>query len=89
MITRNQILRSAGYIVVSVMSVREGIQRFQDGDFDLIMLCHTLPINDGERLISFIRASGSRILIVCVSEAESGQHNGFAYAISTKIQSLF
>jgi CheY-like chemotaxis protein len=75
---RNQVLRSAGYIVVSAISIREAIHLFQEGDFDLIILCHSLPIKDCERLTCIIRASGSRIPIACVSGAALGEHNAFA-----------
>jgi DNA-binding response OmpR family regulator len=67
--TRNLILQSAGYFVVSVVSVTEAVFLFQDGDIDLVILCHSLPQQDRERLTSFIRASGSRVPICAVSEA--------------------
>ncbi len=78
--TRDLILRSAGYIVVSVMSIKEAIHQFQNSDFDLIILCHTLPPKDSERLTCFIRASGSRIPIVCISGTGFGEQNAFADA---------
>ena len=64
---RDMVLQSGGYIVVSAMSAEEGLRLIQDGDFDLIIVCHTLPVEDGERLTRFIRTSGSRIPIACVS----------------------
>ena len=33
--TRSQVLQSAGYIVVSASSVKEAVDYFQAGDFDL------------------------------------------------------
>jgi CheY-like chemotaxis protein len=67
--TRNLILQSAGYMVVSVTSIKEADFLFQGDDFDLVILCHTLPQQDRERLTSLIRASGSRVPICAVSEA--------------------
>ena len=78
--TRDLILRSAAYVVVSAISIEEAVRFFQDGDFDLIVLCHTLPLKDSERLTCFIRASGSRIPIVCVSGTVHREHNAFADA---------
>lgn len=49
------------------MSAEEAIHLFRDGDFDLVILCHSLPIEHCERLIRFIRNSGSRIPVACVS----------------------
>ncbi|MGD0913380.1 MAG: hypothetical protein ABR928_15925 [Terracidiphilus sp.] len=48
------------------MSIKEAFHLFQEGDFDLIALCHTLPATDRERLIWLIRASGSRIPVACI-----------------------
>jgi len=55
---RARLLRSAGFNVVSAMSIKEAFRLFQDGDFDLLLLCHTLPAQDRERLLRLIRASG-------------------------------
>ncbi len=74
---RNHLLRSAGYIVVSAISIKEAVRLFQNGDFDLIILCDTLPAIDRERLACFVRASGSRIPIAAISGACS-ECNRFA-----------
>lgn len=72
---RNLILQSAGYTVVSATSIREAADRFQNGDFDLMVLCHSVPARERERLIRLIRASGSGIPIVTVAMKESdGDH---------------
>jgi CheY-like chemotaxis protein len=78
--TREQILRSADYIVVSAMSVQEAVYLLQGGDFDVIVLCHTLPQKDCERLTAIVRASGSRIPILHVPEFASGEHDAIAGA---------
>lgn len=64
---REAVLRSAGYIVVSTSSIKEAFHLFQDGDFDVMILCPTLSIKDRERLTGWIRASGSRIPIAWIS----------------------
>jgi CheY-like chemotaxis protein len=55
--------QSAGCHVTSAGSIREGIVQLRDGDFDLILLDHSLPIESRERLTFLIRASGSRIFL--------------------------
>src|SRR6202034_3013643 len=57
--TRELILRSAGYSVVSAISIKEAVFLFKDGGFDVIVLCHTLSAKDCERLTGAVRASGS------------------------------
>jgi DNA-binding response OmpR family regulator len=76
--TREMLLRSAGYSVVSAISIKEAVYLFKDGEFDVIVLCHTLSIKDCERLTGAVRASGSRIPIVCVSETAFDNRNSFA-----------
>lgn len=63
---RNLVLESAGYIVVPAMSAEQALQVLLDGDFDLVILCHSLPIEVCELLTRFIRTSGLRIPIARV-----------------------
>ncbi|WP_058187894.1 response regulator [Terracidiphilus gabretensis] len=86
--TRNLILRSAGYIVVSAKSIQEAVHLFQESDFDLIILCHTLPQEDCEDLIRFIRASGSRIAVASVSGGLV-EYDAFAEMILEKEPAAF
>jgi len=65
---RNLILQSAGYTVVSALSISEAVERFQAGDFDLVILGSFIPAKDREWLACLIRASGSRTPIISVSE---------------------
>ena len=64
---RNQVLRSAGYLVVAAYSLRAAVDYFRAGDFDLVVLCHSVPQKDRESLTSLLRAWGSRIPVVSVS----------------------
>jgi DNA-binding response OmpR family regulator len=65
--TRNLVLQSAGYTVVSARSIKEAVDRFQECDFDLVLLCRSIPTKDRERLSTWVRASGSRIPVVWVT----------------------
>jgi DNA-binding response OmpR family regulator len=58
LVTRNKVWRSAGYFVVSADSIGDAIDLFNDGDFDLVVLSHSISIESRERLTSLIRASG-------------------------------
>ena len=77
--TRNLVLQSAGYIVESASSLKEAIDRFQSGDFDLILLCYSIPRQDRGRLTTFFRQSGSRTPIVSIAGAP-GEHDRVANA---------
>src|SRR5579863_1889919 len=65
--TRETVLRSEGYIVVSAASIKGAFRQFHEGDFDLMILGETIPIKDRERLTCLIRTSGSRIPIASIS----------------------
>jgi CheY-like chemotaxis protein len=77
--TRSLVLQSAGYMVESASSVKEAFDRFQSGDYDLVLLCHSVPRKDKDRLTSLIRASGSRTPIVSIA-GNPGECDAFATA---------
>ena len=77
--TRNSLLLSAGYIVVSAFSLKEAVDRFLTGDFDLVLLDNSLPTKDREGLTCLIRASGSRIPVASIAP-ECGHDESFADA---------
>ncbi len=66
--SRSLVLQSAGYFVASASSVKEAIDRFLCGDFDLVLLNESVPAKDKDLLIRLIRESGSRIPIVPIAE---------------------
>lgn len=70
--SRSSILQAAGYVVEPVMSMKQAIDQFRSGDFDLVALCHSIPPKDRDRLTCLIRASGSTIPVVTIA-ARSGQ----------------
>jgi CheY-like chemotaxis protein len=78
---RSQILRRAGYIVDSELSLKKAIQRYKCGDFDLVLLCHSIPVQERDRLISSIRAFGSLTPIVSVAPLHACAPDAFADAM--------
>jgi len=65
--TRSLALQSAGHVVVSACSLKETIDYFRFGDFDLVLLSDAVPTRDRDCLIKLIRESGSRIPIVSIA----------------------
>jgi DNA-binding response OmpR family regulator len=87
--TRNAILRARGYIVESEPSVKQAISRFRAGDYDLVLVCHSIPSRDRDHLANSIRASGSLIPIILISR-NPGRDTGFANAsIGCELRKLF
>jgi len=77
--SQRSVWQSAGYYITSAGSIREAIVQLRDGDFDLVLLDHSIPIESRERLTFLIRASGSRIPVVCVTDSPDDD-NSFADA---------
>jgi DNA-binding response OmpR family regulator len=59
---------SAGFIVRSTVSISEAIQHFKSGDFDLVLLGHSLTDDRKERLTFLIRSTGSRTPVVSITK---------------------
>ena len=64
---RIHLLQSAGYTVVRAYSLKGAVECFLTLDFDLVLLCQSIPAKEKDRLICLIRASGSRIPVVSIS----------------------
>jgi CheY-like chemotaxis protein len=79
--TRSSVLRIAGYVVQSVASITHALELFWDSDFDLVLLCHSVPLQDRNRLTSAIRASGSHVPIATIAPAFQEFSSGLADAI--------
>jgi DNA-binding NtrC family response regulator len=76
---QRDVCQSAGCRFISAGSVREAIIQLRDGHFDLILLGPSIPIESRERLTFLVRASGSRIPVVSVTDSPGG-HDSFADA---------
>ncbi len=77
--THSLVWRSAGYIVVSASTIREAIDHFKAGDFDLVLLGESISRENKERLTFLIRASGSRTPVASIANAP-GDFDSFADA---------
>lgn len=71
--------QSVGYNITSAGSIREAIVQLKRGNFDLILLDHSIPIESRERLTFLIRASGAGIPVVSVTDSP-GHTDSFADA---------
>jgi len=69
--------RSAGFIVIAAASIREAIDHFQAGDFDLVLLDSSISSEDMERLAFLVRSSGSRTPVVSIADL-AGDRNFLA-----------
>jgi DNA-binding response OmpR family regulator len=76
---QNAVWKRAGYLVMSVVSIREAIDHFRAGDFDLVLLGNSISLERKERLTFLIRSSGSHTPVICIANA-SDDRDSFADA---------
>jgi CheY-like chemotaxis protein len=72
---QSAVLRSAGFIVIAANSIRDAIDHFRAGDFDLVLLDHSISNEDRERLSFLIRATGSQTPLACVAHHSGDSHS--------------
>lgn len=67
--SQSLVWQSAGSFVASAGSIRDAIVPFREGGFELVLLGDSIPADSRERLTFLIRASGSRIPVVCITDS--------------------
>lgn len=60
-------------MVESALTPESAIKCFKQGDFDLILLCHSISSKDRDDFICSIRGYGSRVPIVCLPPDPTGR----------------
>ena len=66
MSSRTLILRSAGYLVEEAHTVDKAINLVAEDFIDAMLICHTVPRNDQQVLISAARRKRSLMPILCL-----------------------
>jgi hypothetical protein len=52
------------------MNTAAAMQRFSDGDFDVVVLCHSVDPRDREQLVAKMKARSPGAILVYVSDGE-------------------
>lgn len=63
---QSALLKSAGYIFIATRSIRDAIDHFRAGDFDLVLLDNSISSEEREKLDILIRATGSKTPVACI-----------------------
>jgi CheY-like chemotaxis protein len=71
---RNDALTEAGYIVVSASSSYEAIERLLNGDFDLVLLCHSLSNEERKRLAGIVKNYSPATPVVLIADMDGQQY---------------
>ncbi|SRR6266567_4185135 len=67
---RNAVLRNAGYYVHAESSVYEAMHLFMRGDFDLVILCHTIPEAEKVNLLTAIKTATASTPVIIVRDGD-------------------
>ena len=76
---RNMVLGQSGYQVVSASTAAEFMERFFAGDFDLVILCHTIPEDERRRMADIVHKQSPSTPVVVLSDGLVG-HAPYATA---------
>jgi DNA-binding response OmpR family regulator len=66
---QRSIWQSAGFFVTPIQSISEAIAHLREGDFDLVLLGHSIPTDSRERFTFLIRESGSRTPVISITDS--------------------
>jgi len=61
------VLRQAGYVVHEAYSLPEALKEALPDCIDVVLICHSVPRDNAEHLISALRAVRKSLPIVCVT----------------------
>lgn len=64
--TRNVVLRESGFSIHS-RKPSQALTLFREEDFDVVLLCHTIPVKDAERLIRLLKEEQPHTPVVVMS----------------------
>src|SRR5579864_7572509 len=67
--TRGRVLSTSGYTVVSQPSISGATKVFLAGDFDAVILCHSVPLKERQHFIELIRAKSPSTPVVVVASS--------------------
>ena len=79
--SRCSVLRYDGCLVRSASSIDETIEGLSQTDFDLVLLCHSIPVQDRDRLIKIIRSANPQIPVYLVASASNDSEAGLVDGI--------
>lgn len=71
--TRNAVLRQAGFLVETSFDLNEALALFLAEDFDVAVVCHSVPARDKERFVRLLKEHKPLTPVAVMSD---GHHAG-------------
>ena len=85
---RNMVLARSGYQVVSAATPAEFIDRFFGGDFDLVILCHTIPEDERHRMADIVHKQSPSTPVVVLSDGLTSHHTYATATVAADVRDL-
>jgi DNA-binding response OmpR family regulator len=73
--TRNRVLEEAGYSVTPATTSAETVERFFTGDFDLVILCHSIPIEERERIAMLVHNHSPSTPVIVLADMTTRRYS--------------
>jgi CheY-like chemotaxis protein len=86
--TRNRVLEEAGYNVTAATTSAETVERFFAGDFDLVILCHSIPIEERERIATLVRMHSPSTPVIVLADLPTRKYEFGDMTIDSDATSL-
>lgn len=86
--SRNEVLRRQGHTVVTAVTFAEIVESFFAGDFDVIVLCHTVPDYERRKIIRMVHNHAPRTPVLVLSAYEGQGRDEGAVPVPNHPQEL-
>jgi len=63
-------MQSAGFTVDEAYSVADVLRLLRDDWVDILVICHTVPLNEQEQLIAALREVRELLPVICIAASE-------------------
>ena len=73
--TRTRVLEEAGYIVTPAITPGEITEQFFRGDFDVIILCHSIPQEERERIAKLVRMQSPSSPVIALADLPTRKYD--------------
>ena len=86
--TRNRVLEEAGYILTATTTAADTVEKFFSGDFDLVILCHSIPLEERERIAQLVRMHSPSTPVIVLADLPTRRYNFGDLTVDSDADSL-
>jgi len=86
--TRNRVLEEAGYNVIGTSTAADTVEKFFDGDFDLVILCHSIPLEERERVATLVHMHSPSTPVIVLADLPTRRFNFGDLTVDSDAHSL-